>query len=180
MDCYCFIEWEDTEEGKMLKLPDDMPFLLIAGDPEISDWGLFECELPDDYEFEDNTIELVPEELDILLYSSTTYPPAIALAREEIEITARKMGNITREFFTEMFSKILKQYLQLQKYSPNFLAESLIDEDDYLSKGGFYWIIGFDTETNDVKWVSDDYYIYENPAEDFGLDPQKLRNLFMQ
>ncbi|MBC7475364.1 MAG: hypothetical protein H7263_13825 [Candidatus Sericytochromatia bacterium] len=179
MDCYCFVEWENTEEGKMPRLSDETPFLLIAGDPEISKWGLFECALPDDFEFDD-FIELVSEELDILIYSATTYPAAIAQAREEMEISCRKMGVISREVFSEMFKDILRQYLQLQQHSPNFLAESLIDEEEYLSKGGFYWIVGFDAVNNEVRWVSDDYYIYENPVEDFGLDPQRLRNIFMQ
>ncbi len=178
MDYYCFIEWEDLQEGKMPKLPEDVPFLLLAGTPEISNWALFECDLPEDYEFNDS-IEPVSEELEILLYSAKNYPPAMALARDDMEIACKSLTNISKEVFNEMFKNILKQHLQLQKHSSHFLAESMVDDEDYLIKGAFYWVIGFDPDSNEIEWVSDDYFIYQNPVADFGLDPLKLRNMFI-
>jgi len=179
MDYYCFVEWHDFQEESMPNLPEGTPFLLLAGTPEISRWALFECELADDFKFSES-IELVPEELEILLYSANSYPPALALARDDIEVSCKNMENISKEVFCQMFSSILKQHLQLQRHSAHFLAESLIDEEDYLVKGAFYWIVGFDPEYNEVEWVSDNFYVYQNPVSDFGLEPHKLRNYFNQ
>lgn len=180
MDYYCLIKWDGSEEeGKIPNLPDDTPFILIAGEPDYCEWGLFECDLPDGYQFNDY-IQPIGEELDVLLYSAASYPPAIALAREDLEIALRKMKNVSKKDFEDMFKNILKQYLQLQKHSGHFLAESLENDEDYLIKGAFYWVIGYDHLNDEVKWVSDDYYIYENPSKSFGLDPQKLRTIFAQ
>jgi hypothetical protein len=177
MDYYCFVEWEDLQPETMPKLPEGTPFLLLAGTPEISRWALFECELPDDFRFNDS-IELVNEELEILLYSANYYPPALALARADLEISCKDLSNISKELFSEIFSKILKKHLQLQRFSSYFLAQSQVEEEDYLVKGAFYWITGFDQETNEVEWVSDSFYIFQNPASDFGLEPQLLRRYF--
>lgn len=180
MDYYCFIKWDGSdEEGRIPNVPEDTPFILIAGEPDYCDWGLFECDLSDDYEFNEY-IQPISEELDILLYSASSYPPAIAIAREDLEVSLRKMKNVSREDFSDMFQNILKQYLQLQKHSGHFLAEALEDDEDYMIKGAFYWIIGYDQVSDEVKWVSDDYYIYENPAKSFGLDSQRLRTVFSQ
>jgi hypothetical protein len=177
MDYYCFVEWQDLQTESMPRLPEGTPFLLLAGTPEISNWALFECDLPDDFQFDDS-IELVEEELEILLYSANFYPPALALAREDLEIACKKLKSISKEIFTDLFSNILRKHLQLQRFSSHFLAESQIDEEDYLVKGAFYWIIGFDPEINEVEWVTDNFYIYENPAADFGLEPHMLRKYF--
>ncbi|GIW23589.1 MAG: hypothetical protein KatS3mg068_2596 [Candidatus Sericytochromatia bacterium] len=185
MEYFCFIEWDEIENNELEipylpKIPDNIPFMLIAGNPDISKWGLFECDLPEDYDFVNPNLELVSEELDILLYSAKSFPPAIAIARNEFEITCNNLKNITKQEFTDLFSKILKNQLQLQKYRPFFMAEALVDEEDFLVKGAFYWITGFDPENNEVDWVSDDYFIYQSPIEDFGLNPHDLKRIFLE
>lgn len=181
MDYFCFVEWESFQEEEVIpKIPDDIPFVLIAGDPGFSKWAILECDFPEDYEFFDEEISPVPEELEILLYSAKSYPPAIALAREDLSVSCKKLTNLSLELLSEMYAGILKRQLELQKHRLFFLAESNIDEDDFLIKGAFYWIIGFNIYTNEVDWVADDYSIFQNPAEDFGLDPIHLRNYFIQ
>jgi hypothetical protein len=185
MEYFCFIEWDQIETSDidmpyLPKIEDNIPFMLIAGNPDISKWGLFECDLPEDYDFENSNLELVNEELDILLYSAKSFPPAIALSRVEFEIASQDFKDMNKSDFTDLFSKIIKNQLQLQKYRPFFMAQSLVDEEDYLVKGAFYWITGFDRENNEVDWVSDDYFIYQSPVEDFGLNPYELSKIFLE
>lgn len=177
MEYYCLINWEAFQDGKIPELTEDSPILLLAGDPDLFEWGLFECELPDDYQFSEH-IEAVNIDLEILLFSSKGYPPAIAFMREDIEVFIEKTEEISKDSFIELILKLLKKHLQLQKHSPYFLSEAMVDEEDYLIKGAFYWIVGFNPETSEVEWVSEDYYIYENPASDFGLKANKLFQYF--
>ena len=180
MDFYCFVEWEEVEEGKVPKLPEEIPFLLLAGTPEISNWSIFECDLPEDFEFSDS-VEPVPEEIELLLFSARGYPPAIALTRDDVEEFCLERTNISKEEFSDLFKRILKQHLELQRFNQYFLAEAAVDEEDYLVKEAFYWVVGYDQENNEVQWVSDDYYLYQNPISDFlGLDSNKLTNWFLQ
>lgn len=177
MDFYCFVEWKDLGDSKMPALPEDTPFLLLSGDPDISKWALLECELPDDFEFTDQ-VSLVDEELEVLLYSANGYPPALALTRDDFEEFCYERKNLSKEDFSNIFKNILKQHLQLQRYNQFFLAEAKVDEEDYIVKGAYYWIVGFDFESSEVEWVSDDFYVYQNPCSDFGLDPLKMSKWF--
>ncbi len=61
--------------------------------------------------------------------------------------------------------------------APYVMALANRDDLGYLCKGEWYWTLRMRAGPTGsvVSWVSSDYYIYENPIEDFVLNTGQLR-----
>lgn len=136
-------------------------------------WGLYECYLPESFEFTENIIE-IKGELRNLLYSAIDYPPAIGFSRDEIFSFFRNHKKISVEECINQYKNILKKNLNFQAYDNCFLAQSLVN-NGFRCEGYYYWIVGFNKDKNKIYYLSqDDYYIYEGELSDFIIDDFSL------
>jgi hypothetical protein len=171
---YYFIRWKHTEEGYTPDIPEDVSFLLLAEPGRACDgaeFALFRCRLPDDYESPEN-VHLVSDELAELLHSAEDYPPALALARGDLD---RDESRSETEF-SQKLAERLTFYLHQQIHSPFFLAKARKTELGYKHAGGYYWIVG--RKGRSVFYVSRDYFVYQAPLGDFELDAKEMKRRF--
>ena len=109
--------------------------------------------------------------------SAMSYPPALALAREDIIYSGRPVPK-GREPFAELYADRLAHHLARQHKAPYVLAEAtaccLIGG---LFVGQYAWVVGYDPERRVVGWVTSDYFIYTDPASGFALSPNQLERL---
>lgn len=117
---YVFAHWvpdpesadEDGVAPKKADIPDSFSALLLASGMQMA-WGIFQVE--GDYdELEAARLEFVPQSLDTLLRSGEAYPPAIALARDEIERAYRNEEKPDRAVFARDYERVLRLHLQEQ------------------------------------------------------------------
>lgn len=74
---YYFVDWRKTEDGKVANLPDEIDYIMLAEPSSVSDYALFECIIPDEYEkSESEFAEPVSNYLYDLLNSTKAFPPA--------------------------------------------------------------------------------------------------------
>ena len=176
---YYFVHWRPARNGRGREpdLPEDVDFFLLADAGRHTDWGIFRCwfeEPPPSTQ----RIRRVPEQLATLIASGKSYPPALALARSQGE--RRFHGQRpSQETFARFYTACLQTHLRAQKDAPYILAEATRQEIGYLENGEFCWILEYGTNKKGqdvVWWVSDDYHVYTNLAEDFILsDSDKIR-----
>jgi hypothetical protein len=116
---YCLVDWEQTPDGKQPALPEDTGFLLLAEPFPQTDYGLFKVDVTQD-QATSLHIEPVPGYVACLLDSAKCYPPALALARNEVE----QMRSPSRTTFVDALAERLQYYLEGQRSSPFFLAQA--------------------------------------------------------
>ena len=115
---YYFIDWKKTENGTSAGLPDGIGYALLAMPHEEDTYAVFEAEAFD-VSVEEALryhIQPVSEELADLLRSAEVYPPALAVARDEV----RRVSGATRTEFGEALASCLRRYLSFQRDSPFF------------------------------------------------------------
>ncbi|MBZ0165751.1 MAG: hypothetical protein K8I00_03015 [Candidatus Omnitrophica bacterium] len=168
---YCFADWKETDDGrgKEPDLPDFVEDYICIWSNWDCPWAIFEVEVEDPQP----RLNLVSEDLETLLDSSQTYPPALSLAVYELEQETPS----SRADFDERFCTLLRKLLKNQPEDPYLLLESREDELGYLRKGEFVWAIRYFPETNEISWASDDFQIYSNPAKDFHVTDEQIRQL---
>ena len=66
-----------------------------------------------------------------------------------------------------------------QPNAPYLFVEAIGNEPEYLTRGQFYWVLRYLKGSDAVKWVSSDYFVYENPASDFALSQDQLATLLL-
>jgi hypothetical protein len=173
---YYFANWIERpgEEGLYPCFGKGIGFLLLAQPSDHADWGLFRCDLSNsNIPF---GAEKVPDGLVTLIDSGESYPPALAIARDEIEDRFKKR-EVSKEEFVYCYSQILLDHLKGQAMSGYIIAQAKKDETGYLEKGAFYWIVGYYPQNQSVEWVSRDYNIYVNRLSDFALDINLLKQI---
>jgi hypothetical protein len=171
---YYFIRWKHTEEGYVPDIPEGIGFLMLADSGRACDgaaFALFRCCLPDGYEGS-GSVNQVSNDLVELLHSAEDYPPALALARKDIESDESR----SETEFSKKLVERLTFYLQEQTHSPFFMAQARKTKIGYKHAGGYYWIVG--DRDRSVLWVSRDYHVYSDPLGDFGLDPDEMERRF--
>ncbi len=154
--------------------PEGVGYLLLA-DYRAAQWGL--------YEFHRNaaTEDWTPEspishELVALLESGKKFPPALALARDRVSEEFRNREP-TREEFVTVLANSLRFHILRQPDAGYFLVPALHD-DFGLFKGEWYWVLGISQSYPDiVRWVSNDFFVYENTITDFDFTKQQLKQL---
>lgn len=170
---YCFMKYRQTGDDQPLApdCPDGITHLLLATLPRLG-WGIFAVDPGDTWSPE----ELVSGEIAKLIESARRYPPALALAREEMEDVFGENGPSQGEF-ARAYGVALRTHLARQYEAPYVLAPALPDEAGHLAKGEWYWILGISGTPSTASWVSDDFHIYSNDVNDFDLTGQQLKRL---
>ena len=154
---------------------EDISFLELATPNSDLHWALYRCDI-EDKENINNSIITVSDKLEELLFSAERFPPAIAIARNEISSLCSKKKLTKQEFLLE-YEVCIKKHLQSQRSNKYIFTEAIKDELGYISKGSFYWLIGYDVKDNKVLWVSDDYFIYGNSADCFDISEDEIVEL---
>lgn len=172
---YYFIRWRNTQDGKVADLPEDVDYAMLAEPSSSSDYALFECIVPDEYE-DSEAVEPVSDYLSDLLESAKDYPPALALAREEV----KSERSIFESEFAKQLIERLEFHLKRQKSSPYFMARRINRHTQWRSEGGFNWIVGYKSQDalRKIAFVSDDYYICHAPVEDFDVEVAEIEERF--
>ena len=172
---YGYANWEpDPSGGRGPKLPPNHGFLLVAEPGYASEWALFRVDLADYTRREGLTP--ITDELDGLLLSGEMYPPALALARDEVmEHFSGRVASHAE--FDGFYRERLRHHLAAQDTAGYLMARCLRGQGIYLRKDSYYWLIDYMPEREAVRWVSSDYFVYTDPASDFEVTTQRLAQL---
>jgi len=170
---YCFLDYLPARDGHGLE-PDCPPRIdcLVLADGPGGEWGLFEIDDDDTWAPETP----VSDELVALIESGKRYPPALALARDEMGLVFDDHCPSQADF-ASAYRTALQTHLARQHESPYVLAEALTDEVVELTRGEWYWILDISGSPPAVSWVSDDFYVYRSDMSDFDLTGQQLKQL---
>jgi hypothetical protein len=168
---YYFCNYRISNEGSGAKEP-DIPVYVdygTLGSGEDTDWCL--CEIS--FEETPTEIECVSDELQVLLDSAKCYPPALAISLHSANFELP----LSKSDYSIVLIGLLKKYLRNQYNDSFFLAEAAFEELGYLYKGEFVWIVRFYPETDEVMWVSSDYFLYRNLSTDFKVSSERLKKV---
>jgi hypothetical protein len=173
---YCFVNWVPAKEGDGLEpeVPQGVEGLLLADLPDV-EWGL--CEV-DAGAAEDAWVPETPvgAELEGLIESGKRYPPALALARQEVvQVFCDRPPTQTE--FANAYAVAIQAHLSRQHEAPFVVARSTRDEDQALVQGEWYWVLRISGTPPQASWVSDDFHIHRNDMTDFDFTGQQLKRL---
>lgn len=178
---YCFVPWRQTPEGYEPALPDEVSCELLADLGRNQNYdSLYVVRWLEDVP-EPSGIRAVVDSLKSLLISGRSYPPALALARavrfhkEAEEWSEAEAG--------EIFTDALRAELDNQRERPFFLAKATGTPnslDGYKTAGCYYWIVGYKPSRHgrEIAWVSEDFFVYQDPVTDFEVDAAWLCERF--
>lgn len=164
-DSYYFVRRTQTRFGFGPDLPRGLGFLEMADPGSASPWALYRC---DRRRRLGRSMRAVSRELQTLLWSGEAYPPAFALARNDLKRRGRR-GPMTLAEFKRSYATFLRRRLRAQATSRHVLAESTVDDVAYRRKGEFCWVLRAPARLIEICWVSSDYFIYECRASEFKL-----------
>lgn len=174
---FAFVRWRRTKSGRAPSLPPRLAYLVVADGGRDSEWALVAVD--DGTRLPAKTTSAVADQLAVLLESAVGYPPALALAAEDLARLAQ--GGWGPAELSRMLVRRLRYHLRMQHRAGYVLAEARRDEAGYLSQGEFYWLIGRVRKTRSgperVGWVSRDYCTYTNAARDFHITPAQRKSL---
>ena len=156
-------------------LPDDTPFVLLAGPRDQPTWGIFACSTEVD---SSERVQPVSADIESILESGRRYPPALALARNDASVLPGS-PSMSRHDFAGRYAQRVVYHLSRHPEAPYLIAEAVVDEPGYLSRGQRYWVLRYLRGANEVRWVSDDFQIYQNAASDFRLTANQLADLLL-
>ncbi len=120
----------------------------------------------------------MPPDIEAILESARRYPPALALARDEASGFPAG-AKMTRADFAARYAQRVAHHLDRQPEAPYLIAEAVVEEPGYLSRGQRYWVLRYLRGSNEVRWVSDDFHVYQNAVSDFRLSASQLDRLLM-
>jgi len=163
--------------GYEADIPDNSGYLLLASPGKNANYSLFDCEIEDSSNL--SNVYSVSDALYEIIDSGKDYPPALAIAREKIEEESEKhTGNISKQEFLDLYKSILEDLLKNQINQKFFLCKAIQTESGYLYSGGYYWIVGYSTNDEQILWVSRDYQLYRNHLSYFDVDKKLLVQRF--
>ncbi|ACL05738.1 hypothetical protein Dalk_4053 [Desulfatibacillum aliphaticivorans] len=176
MEKFCFAEYRHAVDGDWEEpdLPGGVE-LCMSWSPQKMDsrWCLCLVSYDEDAGIHETT-EWADARLSQLLNSArNNYPPALAVSLHNVELE----GHASKREYAESLSGHLEKLLQEQSTHPFILAEALVTDPGYLDKGDFVWVIRYKPETDKILWVSNDFFIFANPAEHFALTNQQKQAL---
>ena len=175
---YYFVEQKPAVDGDGTEpdLPDEAGFLLISS-PGNLPWGIYRIRSFDRWHERHPSVSRVPLTLEELLISAEGYPPALALAKHEMDDLFRE-DFTTREQLAHEMTLSLRSLFEGQSESPYVLAKSLKEESGYRSAGEFVWLVRtLGDEAERVLWVSGDYELYADAACEFELSQKAIDKL---
>jgi hypothetical protein len=170
---FCFLNQKPNPDGEdsVPIVPDGVRAVLLADLPGL-EWGLFEVHAAIRWKLE----APVDEQLDGLIRSALRFPPALALARNELGLVFEDRKP-TRDQLIAAYTAALESHLAKQNESPYVLAPAIKDDPGYLKRGEWYWVIEVSGRPAVVRWISSDFRIYKGDVTDFDLTGQQLKNL---
>jgi hypothetical protein len=173
---YCFMNLRKSKNGPGWEpaFPKGIGFLLLADLPGVK-WGIYEYQLSQDNEDWTPSIP-VSSELEALIWSGKRYPPALAIAREEM-VHLFNDSQPNQQEFADAYSKAIRSRLSRQQEAPYFLAQALRGDGIDLVPGEWYWLLRIKGDPPMAYWVSGDYSIYENPVSDFELANSQIERI---
>ncbi len=168
---YCFMNFLRNGQGLAPDCPDGVGFVLLADLPRVP-WGLFAADENDAW----SPQHLVSAELAALIESGKRYPPALALARDEVRQVFGDHCPSEAEF-ARAYGLSVRTHLSRQHESSYVLAPALKDGAGDLTKGEWYWVLRISGKPPAASWVSRDFHVYSNDMNDFDLTGQQLKRL---
>ena len=170
---YCFLNYLPRKDDNKLSpdCPDEVGTLLLADLPGL-EWGLFDVTAGQGWSPQD------PATADLakLIESAKRYPPALALAREEVGLVFEN-HRPERAEFGRVYGAALQTHLFKQHEAPYVLAPALKDEVGYLRKGEWYWLLQVAGSPPVLSWVSHDFHMCNGGINDFDLTGAQLKHL---
>jgi len=118
----------------------------------------------------------VSDEIAGLIESAMRYPPALALAREEVGLVFSEHRPNQVEF-ARAYGMALRSLLSKQHEAPYILARAMVGEAGRLAEGEWYWMLKISGTPTVVSWVSADFNIFENDTNDFDFTGQQRKHL---
>lgn len=174
-----FVEQRFADGSWEPDLPNTVGSILLAG-ARRSRWAIYACHLPDEIDLERlPAAARVPENLDLLISSGRAYPPALALAIHRVERQFSD-GDPSRQQFSDALAAALRRILDAQRLDGYLLARSLTEDPGYRSAGEYVWLVRCREQpagVYTVVWVSDDFQLYQAPAEAFAIDAADIARL---
>jgi len=172
---YYFLDWNkcQDEDGYEPSLPDGVGFWLVADNlGKRHSWAIFNVRIE-----EDCSLAKVSNKLRNLLDSAMRFPPAFAISRALMETDSKK--NIyTKEEYDKKYQDIIRNTIEECRTKKYVFAQAKRNEVGYVNSGEYYWLLKIVKNGGAmVSWVSDDYYIYENPISYFELTVLEIERL---
>lgn len=173
---YCFACLREREDGcREPDFPEGTSYIQLAGSWAM-DYALYRYSLESEHSHW-KPKQPAGRDLRALIASGRNYPPALALAREEMSRRFKKRSPEVAEFSAAMCAE-LRRHLAGQATSGFVLVPSRVQEIGYLEEGEWQWVLGRSRKNREhVYWVSDDYCVYTNAISDFALTDAQLANL---
>ena len=140
------------------------------------DWALYEY-TPDDEHWDWEPETPLSNEHSSLINSRWSYPPAMALAKNDVKKLYRGKQP-TKEEFAAAFAASMRSHLANQNQSGFQLVEVVRTTLYYKYQGQWYWVLAISkSEPHTVIWVSDNFYVYQDAAADFNLTSEQRNRL---
>jgi len=170
---YCFMKCAPAIEGRDREPdgPDGNEVLFLADLPQV-EWGLFDVDHDEGWAPENP----VTDELSGLIESGKRYPPALALARDEVRMVFVDHQPSFAEF-AGAYEVALRTHLSRQHEAPYVLAPALKDDAAGLTRGEWYWLLEVSGTPAVISWVSAGFRIHTNDVNDFDLTGRQLKRL---
>lgn len=170
---YCFMNYRPSSDDRapVPDCPGAVAFLLLADLPGL-DWGIFDVDDTGAWSPE----ILVSEELSNLIESAKRYPPALGLAREEMEQVFGSHRPSQTEF-EAAYATALRAHLSRQHEAPYVLARALRSESGHLNEGEWYWLLEISGRPALATWVSADFQLCNSEMDAFDLTGEQLKRL---
>jgi len=109
----------------------------------------------------------IPDDLVRLIESAKRYPPAVALARRDVD--DRRGETTSSEALYTMIRQTLDDRLRGQRSDRATLVRSRLADEDLRHADEWVWIIDRVPDSADVIWVGRDFECYASPASEFDL-----------
>jgi len=171
--CFLTLRRSRDAQGWEPDCPDGTSFLLLADAPK-SRWGIYEVssqDSPDAW-----TPDPVGGQLSSLVASAMRFPPAMALARDDMaQLFAARAPE--RAEFVSAYTTALETRMAEQSTTSFVFARAIRDEAIDLVDGEWYWVLRISRAPPVAQWVSDDYFVYRTAADNFALTPEQRRTL---
>lgn len=170
---YCFMNFTPAADGEPREpmRPEGIGSSLLADLPG-AEWGLFEVDHDDGWAPE----APVSDELAGLIESGKRYPPALALARDEVRMVFVDHRPSSSEF-AGAYEVAVRTHLSRQHEAPYVLAPALKNDVGKLRRGEWYWLLEVSGTPVVISWVSADFQIHRNDVNDFDLTGRQLKRL---
>ena len=146
---------------RFLTRPEAKGAVLLADLPSLP-WGVFETT-------DGAAGQPVSERLAALIESGKRYPPALALARNEVRQVFSEHGPSYAEF-ARSYEAALRNLLSRQHEAPYLMAP-------LLTSGEWYWVLEISGSPPKLSWVSNDFDVQTGKITDFDLTGQQLKRL---